>query len=141
MDQGELLAGEGAGEGQLVAAPAAATDRQAPKSYRELFSITWKLMLVTMILGLHKEVDTQILTPYLYTRVQCCGSEPGPPWSPAVQRPGEPPLRAAMDYGDHIVWLNVTAKSWCARNCTLLRCYRVPSVAHRPAVLSLSALI
>ena len=40
----------------------------------ELLGITWKLILATMILGLHKEIDTQILTPFLYTRVRCCGS-------------------------------------------------------------------
>lgn len=92
----------------------------APKSYRELLGITWKLVLATMILGLHKEVDQQILTPFLYTRVRCCGSEPGPPTSPAVQRPGEPALPAAYAYGDHIVWLNVTERS-C--NCDLAKSY------------------
>ena len=92
----------------------------APKSYRELLGITWKLILATMILGLHKEIDTQILTPFLYTRVRCCGSEPGPPSRPAVQRPGEAPLPAAYAYGDHIVWLNVTETS-C--NCDLAKSY------------------
>jgi hypothetical protein len=98
-----------------------------PKSYRELFAITWKLILVTMILGLHKEVDTQILTPYLYTRVECCGSLPGPPWNPAVQRAEESPLRADWDYGDHIVWLNVTAAS-C--NCDLKAQYPTAKICN-----------
>ena len=56
----------------------------------ELFRVTWQLIVVTLILGMHADVDNQIFQPYFYSRVACCGG-----------RAGGPPLPDSVDYGGH----------------------------------------
>jgi hypothetical protein len=44
-------------------------------SYRQLWGATWKLLVVSMLLDMHSEIDDKIMTPYYYTRVHCCGPD------------------------------------------------------------------
>lgn len=73
VDVWPIIAGELPQRDDAGGSPAA----QQPKPYRELLGLTWQLILVMMVLGVHKEVDVQIITPFLYSRIECCGGEPG----------------------------------------------------------------
>ena len=97
---------EGSGSSGGSSGGAAAGGRQ-PKSWRELARLTWPLVACTMVLGLHKEVDTQLFQPYFYTRVECCAA-------------GEPPLPNHVGYGVNTIELSVSHDS-C--NCDVRSSY------------------
>lgn len=66
----------------------------------DLLRRCWKLIAVTLILGLHSDIDTQINKPYFFSRVSCCGLGGSPPTLPAV-----------ADYAGHDVPLEISASS------------------------------
>ena len=87
-----------------------------PKSWRELASLTWPLVLCTALISMHKEVDVQLFQPYFYTRVSCCG-------------PGERQLPNHIHYGTHTVELSISKES-C--HCDVHASY--PSVPYNASV-------
>ena len=60
--------------GQQPASPA--PPRQA-KSYRELFGRCWKLIAVSVVLHMHRDIDLQLFQPFFFSRVRCCGFDGG----------------------------------------------------------------
>ena len=59
----------------MVAAERAA--REA-RSYGVLFRRCWKLVGVSLVLSMHRDIDWQLVPPYFYSRVACCGVGGGP---------------------------------------------------------------
>jgi MFS family permease len=118
MDAGAILAGEkddgsagsiAGGAAMPRAAGSAAPERTEPKSYRELWLLTWKLIVASLILSLHNDVDFQLFPPYFYSRVACCDGDRGGPM-----------LEDVTQYGGHDLALAITAGS-C--NCDLAGTY------------------
>ena len=75
---------------------------ETPTGLVELVKRCRKVIIVTLVLSLHADVDTQLFPPYFYTRVSCCGKGPAP----------SPMLQDEMPFGDHSIKLTVTEK-WC----------------------------
>jgi hypothetical protein len=72
MDMGNLLEKEGDGYEQVPKDDTAArgTESSAPAtSHSEFFASSWQLLGVLFLLGIHGEVDQQLLTPFYYSRV------------------------------------------------------------------------
>lgn len=98
--------------------------KRHPKSWRELASLTWPLIMCTAMIGMHKEMDVQLFQPYFYTRVSCCG-------------PGESPLPNHMRFGSHTVELSISKES-C--HCDVHASYPdVPYNASEPLVIDACA--
>ena len=94
---------------------------RGPKSYRELLRTTWPLLACTMVLGLHKEVDIQLFTPFFYSRVRCCGDD-------------DPPLPNSVGFGDHAIELSISADS-CQCNVSTSYPTAASSLSQRPLVI------
>ena len=77
--------------------------------YGVLWRRCWKLMLATILLNMHGDIDARILTPYFYTRVSCC-------------QPGResPTLPDVMTFSGREFNLSITAES-C--KCSLAETY------------------
>jgi MFS family permease len=80
----------------------AARPQGKPAPTVELVRRCWKIILVTLVLSLHADVDTALFPPYFYTRVSCCEMGPG------GTGPMLPPVEA---YGDHDIKLYITPES------------------------------
>lgn len=80
----------------------AARPQGKPATTRELFERCWKIILVTLVLSLHADVDMQLFPPYFYSRVACCGQ--GPDGTGLMLPPVE-------RYGDHNITLYITHES------------------------------
>lgn len=89
------------------------------KSYAELLLRCWKLIAVTLVLGLHGDIDRQVFTPYFYSRVACCGG-----------LDGGPPLTDVISYAGHDLTLAITAET-C--DCELAATYG-KGVAHNGSI-------
>ena len=65
----------------------AARPQGKPAPTVELVRRCWKIILVTLALSLHADVDTALFPPYFYTRVSCCEMGPGGtgPMLPSVE--------------------------------------------------------
>ena len=57
--------------------PAAAAPPRQAKSYRELFGRCWKLIAVSVVLHMHRDIDLQLFQPFFFSRVRCCGFDGG----------------------------------------------------------------
>jgi MFS family permease len=61
--------------------------QQEAKTYRELFSRCSKLIAVSVVLHMHRDIDLQLFQPFFFSRVRCCGSE-GPELTDVVTYAG-----------------------------------------------------
>ena len=68
--------------------------RTKPQSYAALLNRCWKLIVVVFVIGLHRDVENQILQPYLFSRVVCCESD-------------QPKLQPVVNFGDHTIELQI----------------------------------
>eukprot|EP01047_Picozoa_sp_COSAG01_P025862 COSAG01_NODE_1648_length_9629_cov_9.733998_4_plen_290_part_00 len=65
-------------------------------SYAELLRRCWLVVAATLLLSMHRDIDWQLVPPYFYTRVACCGDG------------GGPMLDEVVSYAGHEVELRVT---------------------------------
>ena len=102
MDAGSLLNAQSADREAVSKSDYASRPQGKPAPTRELFERCWKIILVTLLLSLHADVDIQLFPVYFYSRVACCGQGPDGtgPMLPPVER-----------YGDHNITLYITHES------------------------------
>jgi len=68
MDTATMLGGESEEKGSEYREPSILLPPPG-KSYGEMLGMSWQLLCVLVILGIHGEVDTQLFAPFFLSRV------------------------------------------------------------------------